>query len=106
MRCNNDEGDFRTLYMKCGYDMNELEIPFITDNDQIMIHRGPFFMLSVCKDCRSQWMKAIKHWFENIEPKREVGTGIFIREYGANVEITRAEWDEKIHKQRLKELSK
>ena len=52
-----------------------------------------FFNLRVCKQCRSDWMGAIEHWFNNIEPRRRVGTGIFVRKNGATVEVTYAEWE-------------
>lgn len=53
-----------------------------------------FFTLRVCKDCRADWMTAIKTWFEDTpDPKESCGSGIFIRENGTNREITREEWD-------------
>jgi len=84
-RCGDIDDDHRTLSMRCGYDMSELNI-------SLLLGLGGEYTMSVCKRCRSQWMKAIKHWFKNIEPKREVGSGIFIREFGDNVEITMEEW--------------
>lgn len=52
------------------------------------------YSLRVCKECRSQWMGAIKHWFNTVPTKREsCGSGIFVRENGATVEITLEEWE-------------
>jgi len=85
-RCRKDDDELRLMGMYCGYDMNELNIPLKLEESE--------FVIRVCKTCRSQWLKAIKHWFENVEPKREVGSGIFIREFGDNVEITMEEWHE------------
>lgn len=54
------------------------------------------YTLRVCKDCRSSWMEAIKQWFladpETDFAKRRVGSGIFVRRNGANVEVTEEEW--------------
>lgn len=52
-----------------------------------------FFTLRVCKSCRSEWMQAITRWWEEPSDERESpGTGIFVREYGRNVELTEDEW--------------
>lgn len=52
------------------------------------------FTLRVCKDCRGAWLRAIERWFAERAPRRESpGSGIFVRENGATVEITREEWD-------------
>jgi hypothetical protein len=38
-------------------------------------------------------VKAIQYWFHDIEPKsNSCGSGIYVREFGANVEITEEEW--------------
>jgi hypothetical protein len=54
------------------------------------------YTLRVCKDCRASWMEAVQRWFnapaEQDFVKREVGTGIFVRRNGANVEVTEEEW--------------
>lgn len=51
------------------------------------------YSLRVCKECRSQWMDAIKHWFNIVLPKREsCGSGIFVRQNGAVQEVTMEEW--------------
>ena len=52
------------------------------------------YTLCVCKKCRSEWLDAIKHWFEHCQGVLESpGTGIFVRRNGANVEISEAEWE-------------
>lgn len=53
-----------------------------------------FYTLRVCKQCRGEWMAAIKTWFESGGALRDPspGTGIFIRRNGANVEISEEEW--------------
>ena len=51
------------------------------------------FTLRVCKGCRSDWMGAIKDWFNRPPIRKEsCGSGIFIRKNGAIVEITEEEW--------------
>jgi hypothetical protein len=52
-----------------------------------------FYTLRVCKDCRALWMAAISGWFKNPQTHQEVGSGIFVRRNGANVEITEEEWE-------------
>ena len=55
-----------------------------------------FYSQRVCKDCRAEWMTAIKEWFERGQPQQQVescGSGIFIRELGTIREITREEWE-------------
>lgn len=87
-RCKDIDEDRRTLEMACFYDMNELDVPFKLDE------KTRTYSLRVCKDCRSDWMKSIQHWFHDIEPKRRsCGSGIYVREFGANVEITDEEWN-------------
>ncbi len=92
-RCGEYDYDTRTLWMSCMYAMDELGLPFA---QRSFDDPGParFFTLTVCKDCRGSWMDAIKHWFERGHEDREsCGSGIFVRRYGANVEISREEWD-------------
>jgi hypothetical protein len=49
----------RTLKMACFYNMDELNIPLTEiDSDQ-----GKLYTLTVCKDCRGNWMHAIEKWF-------------------------------------------
>jgi len=54
------------------------------------------YTLRVCKLCRSDWMTAIKGWFERPSSRRSVGSGIWVRKNGATVEVTREEW-ERLH---------
>lgn len=94
-RCREVDEDRRTLWMNCMYEMDELELPFthlfLSDD---LERNNRFHTLRVCKDCRSDWMKAIEYWFHNSSFKKEsCGSGIFVREFGANVEISEEEWN-------------
>jgi hypothetical protein len=61
-----------------------LEMPS-GDKAQIL---NRFFTLRVCKDCRGDWLGAIKEWF-NKKPERDgTGTGVWIRDNGTNREAT------------------
>jgi len=54
-----------------------------------------FYTMRVCKACRAEWMQQIKSWFHC--PKRidkPTGTGAYIRENGANREMTQEEVDQ------------
>jgi hypothetical protein len=51
------------------------------------------YSLRVCKDCRADWMHAIQKWFNEKPIEREVGSGIYVRDFGTSKEITREEWD-------------
>lgn len=66
----------------------------VTTDGELTPHN--FFTLRVCKDCRASWMEAIQRWFHSPadadDGKREVGSGIFVRKNGTNVEITEEEW--------------
>ena len=87
-RCGDIGEDRRTLWMACFYEMMELGIPFEkTEKDD-----GRFYTLLVCKDCRADWMSAIKEWFYTKPVKESVGSGIFVRRNGATVEISDDEW--------------
>lgn len=87
IKCGEEGEDRRTLYMKCCYDMNELEIPF----EAVVV--GGVYTLRVCKRCRSDWMKAIKNWFQSpIIEEESCGSGIFIREFGEIKEISDEEF--------------
>jgi hypothetical protein len=70
-RCGLEGQDRRTLWMACFYEMRELGIPF----DQVAVSVEPprgegsaypvkIFTMRVCKGCRSEWMLAIKAWFQ------------------------------------------
>jgi len=95
-RCGDDEDDLRTLWHACLYAMNEMDLPF--KEQLLMLHvdasniTNNFYTLRVCKKCRSDWMIAIKNWFENPIPQEEKGTGIYIREFGAVKEVTQEEF--------------
>lgn len=91
-RCGENDYDRRTLWMACFYAMNELGLPF--DEREISKDHAKFFTLRVCKDCRGDWMGAIKTWFNDKPVRESCGSGIFVRRNGATVEITREEWDE------------
>ncbi|CAB4128203.1 hypothetical protein UFOVP100_16 [uncultured Caudovirales phage] len=87
-RCRDIDEDRRTLEMSCFYDMNELDVPFKLNE------KTRTYSLRVCKDCRSEWMKAIEYWFHNSSYKKDsCGSGIFVLEFGAIVEISQEEWD-------------
>ena len=127
VRCGSVGGDRRTLWMSCFYAMEELDIPFEqvkvvgrfhqkTGTEEITEHKfkvpvfsessepvdRSFSLLHVCKRCRSEWLAAIKGWFESAPqgidhdsdgPRpQECGSGIFIRELGQIREITEEQW--------------
>jgi len=85
------DGDHRTLMMKCGYEMSELKIPFIMHE----MESRRFYTLRVCKDCRSDWMRSIQYWFNTPMPREPCGSGIYVRDFGSNREITLEEYREK-----------
>lgn len=94
-RCKEDGEDRRTLWMACFYAMEELGLPFEKEtiieggiNDGHPNQKYNFYNLRVCKECRAQWMMAIKSWFDTVPFKHEVGSGIFIRHLGATVEVS------------------
>jgi hypothetical protein len=120
VRCGEVEEDRRTLWMACFYEMNELGIPFIEykikgilqdkiGEEESKVLKGvmldifseegtefdrPFYTLRVCKDCRADWMQAIKDWFNYMPDYKErpsTGTGVFIRELGICKELTEEE---------------
>lgn len=95
-RCGEDGQDRRTLHMSCFYQMEELGLPF-EKMDFIADEGYPVqtYMLRVCKDCRAEWMEAIKKWFhEKPTINKETGTGVYIRKNGATVEATEKEVEE------------
>lgn len=59
-KCGEFGQDRRILRMSCLYDMNELKIPFILVEEE---KRHGEYTLTVCKDCRGDWMQAIEKWF-------------------------------------------
>lgn len=126
-RCGVDgEGDLRTLWHSCFYEMGELKLPFhktvmfdaevkdlAVTKDSASIDVGgrkinlapprvkcdgeltpqQFYCLRVCKDCRADWLHAIQKWFSMQPEREEIGSGIYVRDFGASKEITREEWD-------------
>lgn len=131
-RCNieDTDGDHRTLWHACFYEMGELGLPFKkrqlfhANLDECELAKPPttfdsklpgmppitlspatircsgeltphgLYTLRVCKRCRSEWMAAIRNWFEVGPPveRESPGTGIFVRHLGTNVEVTEEEW--------------
>lgn len=113
-RCGEVGEDRRTLWMACFYAMGELGLPF---EEKTLFHANledleetkdaaqravrssgdltPYglFTLRVCKECRGDWMSAIKAWFNTAPRKESCGSGIFVQENGATIEITQEEWD-------------
>ena len=66
-----------------------------TAKDGAKIDWDTIYTMRVCKQCRGDWMQAIKIWFHNPPPmnRESCGSGIFVRREGRSVEITREEWD-------------
>jgi hypothetical protein len=72
----------------------------VTTAAELFPHRQ--HTLSVCKRCRSEWLMAIKEWFDAkpTTPDMDadeyapstVGSGIFIRRNGSRIEISDEEW--------------
>ena len=119
-RCGERGEDRRTLWMACLYQMSELGLPFSErqimgvstpqngteklrfTNMEVPTFADPpadakpypnrFYTLRVCKDCRGDWMGAIKAWFGAVLVRESCGSGIFVRENGSTVEITEEEW--------------
>ena len=90
LRCGEIGQDRRTLQMACFYDMSELEIPLTEDQ------KTGLYEMRVCKDCRADWLKAIKDWFDEIPSNvEEVGSGIFVRELGGIRELTKEQYQER-----------
>ncbi len=98
-KCKEAGADRRTLWMACFYDMGELGIPF--EKDSLFPTSDPrddaidFYTLRVCKDCRSDWMRAIQYWWNTDMPRESCGSGIYVRDFGTNKEITLEEYREK-----------
>lgn len=84
-RCGEEGEDRRTLYMACLYAMEELDIPFSTWKMPDPWKRK-FYTLTVCKECRAQWMQAIQSWFNQPKPTEKPNSGYFVRELGVSVE--------------------
>lgn len=109
-KCKIEDDELRTLEMACFYEMNELGLPFIVENKEIVksicvlrdkvspeIVYQKFYTLRVCKSCRASWMRAIQAWFNDQSPKPEsCNSGIYIRKFGDIIEITKEEWDRQV----------
>lgn len=91
-RCGDMGQDRRNLWMACGYAMEEMDIPFkrlsvhgqvfyptgMKDVSSFMVpvwpepdpdvesHLHQYYKLRVCKDCRADWMRAIRDWFNSV----------------------------------------
>lgn len=50
--------DLRTLYIRCGYAMNEFNVPFTKAEEG-------HFTLRICKSCRASFLKTIERWFND-----------------------------------------
>lgn len=94
-KCGVDaEGDIRTLYMFCTYEMNELGLPFSKKKLLMEVGARDFYTLKVCKQCRSDWMKAIKEWFETPIIPETCDSGIYVRDLGHTKQVTEEEFEE------------
>ena len=93
-RCQEKDYDRRTLWMACFYEMKELGLPLEERELECGEDKHRFYLLRVCKDCRGDWLGAIKKWFGERPVRESCGSGIFVRRNGATVEITEEEWNE------------
>ena len=65
--------------------------PTVRTDAELSLHG--LYTLRVCKECRGDWLAAIKTWFHAGKKARtSPGTGIFVRENGVNVEVSEEEW--------------
>ena len=111
-RCGEVDDDRRTLWMACFYDMTELGLPleqvaykdalyakkigtrkesmlgmkvaiYETQGDSKRVERA-FYTMRVCKNCRADWLEAIRAWF-NAKPTDPdaCGSDFYTRELGA-----------------------
>lgn len=81
-----------TIELHGGHKFNISPGTVFSDGELTLVH---IYTLRVCKSCRADWLDAIQQWFQNTHWKHDclpVGSGIFIRRNGANVEITEEEW--------------
>ena len=96
-RCKEVDEDRRTLWMSCFYEMDELGMPFshVCPAEAPDVPRK-FYTMRVCKECRGLWMAMIKFWYGIPDNKQaSCGSGIFVREFGATIEISEAEWNKR-----------
>lgn len=117
-RCDEADPDLRTLWMACLYDMQELSVPFkqvqvrgtyaekvgtkklerfgitvpvFEAKEDASAHPYHYFTLRVCKECRADWMRALKTWFYLDNRPPPTGTGVYVRDKGVSREATEAE---------------
>lgn len=64
--------------------MKELGLPF----ELVKPDKREFYTLRVCKDCRADWMSAIKTWFKTKPIKDETREGYYARDLGTARFIT------------------
>lgn len=119
-RCGDGpDPDLRTLWMACLYEMNELGLPFeqfavrgkaqkvVGYKENPLVSAGipefadlredmepslyRFYLLRVCKDCRADWMQAIRAWFhQGPNDQKNIEDGdIPIRVFGATRRLPR-----------------
>lgn len=96
-KCGEEGEDRRTLWMACFYEMMELGIPFEKEimftNDYPRCDGKEFYTIRVCKGCRADWMTMIKIWWDApLKKTTPCNSGIYIRHYGATVEISEEEF--------------
>jgi hypothetical protein len=98
-KCKVEEYDLRTLWMASFYAMEELNIPFeieeLFETSDQRENGILFYTLSVCKNCRADWMRSIQYWFNTDMPRESCGSGIYVRDFGSNREVTLEEYREK-----------
>ncbi len=94
-RCGDPGPDLRTLWMACLYQMNELNVPFEREDLAVALesHERRFYTLTVCKDCRADWMSVIEKWFNTVPIEESPGTGIFVRQNGRSIEVSFEEYE-------------
>lgn len=107
MVCRTEGPDKRNLIVSCLYDVREVAPEFI-DLDGIKGElKGHGFYLRICKTCRAAFLSAVGAWFRARASLRGVHLGpdgealdidseanIAVRINGAQVMMTRAQWDE------------
>ena len=100
MRCGEIGQDRRTLWHACGADMANLGIPFeraavygsfreqvgttvirlfygfvkplYRQVIQARQHEYEFYLLTVCKECRGEWLAALRQWYHDAEDRRRM----------------------------------
>ena len=95
-KCLEYDEDRRTLRMECFYDMGELRIPLDKQSMKYIDHDDEvaFYTIRVCKRCRADWMLSIQKWFQEKPFDESCGSGIYVRVFGDNRQITDEQWNE------------